>query len=129
MLANGDLVAGGTFWAAGGVAAKHVARWNGQNWFGFGSGMSHPVHALAALPNGDVVATGDFTTAGGVAANHLARWNGTGWQAEVVDPTMTYTAGCALSFAADGTAYIAYGADYTDTRSARRNPTTGLWTV
>src|ERR1041384_6275755 len=32
VLPNGDLVAGGQFTSAGGVAASNVARWNGSSW-------------------------------------------------------------------------------------------------
>jgi hypothetical protein len=79
VLPNGDLVAGGDFTTAGGVAANRVARWNGTSWSPLGSGMSSFVSALAVLPNGDLVAGGQFTTAGGVAANRIARWDGSSW--------------------------------------------------
>jgi hypothetical protein len=79
VLPNGDLVAGGGFSTAGGVAASYVARWNGTSWSPLGSGMNSAVQALAVLPNGDLVAGGSFSTAGGVAANRVARWNGTSW--------------------------------------------------
>lgn len=78
-LPNGDLVVGGSFALAGGVAANCIARWNGTTWSSMGSGTSPIVHALRALPNGDVLAGGDFTTAGGAPASRMARWNGTAW--------------------------------------------------
>ncbi|HEX6810549.1 MAG TPA: hypothetical protein VF384_02895, partial [Planctomycetota bacterium] len=87
VLANGDLVAGGSFTIAGGVSANSIARWDGTSWTALGSGMSLPppysavVHVLVVLANGDLVAAGGFTTAGGVSANNIARWNGTSWSA------------------------------------------------
>jgi hypothetical protein len=81
VLPNGDLVAGGTFTTAGGVAANYVARWDGSAWSELGSGTSSTVLALTVLPNGDLVAGGVFSAAGGVPANCIARWNGTAWSA------------------------------------------------
>src|SRR5262245_34936028 len=79
VLSNGDLVAGGAFTTAGGVAANRVARWDGTAWSAFGSGTDGEVLALAALPNGGLAAGGSFANAGGAAANCIARWNGVAW--------------------------------------------------
>ncbi len=85
LLPNGDLVAGGAFTTAGGVAANSIARWNGASWAPLGSGVAASngdlpqVYSLAVLPNGDIVAGGLFTTAGGLPANNIARWNGSSW--------------------------------------------------
>jgi hypothetical protein len=57
-LPNGDLVVGGEFTTAGGVAANNIAQWNGASWAPLGSGVNGLVYALAALPNGDLVAGG-----------------------------------------------------------------------
>jgi hypothetical protein len=86
-LGNGDLVAGGTFATAGGIAANCIARWNGGAWNALGNGIDptlpfgSAVQALAALPNGDLVAGGSFAAASGVPAANVARWNGTSWSA------------------------------------------------
>jgi hypothetical protein len=85
-LPNGDLVAGGNFTVAGGLAANRVARWNGSSWSPFGSGIDTTglltqVYAVATLADGDLVVGGRFTSAGGVAANSIARWDGAGWAA------------------------------------------------
>ena len=84
--ANGDIVAGGIFAAAGGVGANYIARWNGSSWSPLGSGMSGAgttratgVLALVRLADDSLVAGGVFTTAGGVGANNIAHWNGTSW--------------------------------------------------
>jgi hypothetical protein len=75
-LPNGDLVAGGQFGSAGGLAVNNIARWNGSSWSSLGSGIGMAytewVWALAVLPNGDLVAGGQF-------AYHVARWNGSAW--------------------------------------------------
>lgn len=85
VLPNGDLIAGGNFTFAGGVAANRIARWDGVSWSALGSGVAAGsilqtnVQALSVLPNGDVLAAGLFTIAGGVAANYVARWDGVNW--------------------------------------------------
>jgi hypothetical protein len=75
---NGELIAGGNFTSAGGVACNHVAKWNGVAWQPVGPGF----------PFGDVLALrvhGAELFAGGSLSNypfeHIARWNGATWQA------------------------------------------------
>ncbi len=82
-----QLVAGGAFTTAGGVAANYIARWDGSAWQPFGTGMSSLVESLTTWdPDGrgpqpaQLVAGGDFTTAGGVTVNRIARWDGSTWQ-------------------------------------------------
>lgn len=79
LLANGTLVAGGTFTDAGGALANRVARWNGTIWQPLGTGLGGPVDTLLPLANGDLVVGGSFSSAGGLPANGLARWNGSTW--------------------------------------------------
>ncbi len=74
-LANGDVVAGGSFTVAGGAVADYVARWDGSAWQAMAPGLDGTVHALVTMPNGDVFAGGDFTSPG----SHVARWDGTAW--------------------------------------------------
>ncbi|MFZ4573230.1 MAG: GC-type dockerin domain-anchored protein [Phycisphaerales bacterium] len=78
-LPGGDLIAGGSFLTAGGVAASNIARWTGSDWLPLGSGTNGAVLALTTLQNGDVVAGGTFNRAGGATANFIARWNGAAW--------------------------------------------------
>ncbi len=83
-LPNGDLIAGGSFTTAGGVAANRVARWNGVAWSALGGGItgaSAVVRSLAVLPDGAIVAGGLFEFAGGLPIGNIARWNGTAWSA------------------------------------------------
>jgi hypothetical protein len=81
-----QLIAGGVFATAGGVAASRIARWDGTTWTSLGSGMNNRVNDLTIYdPDGtgpqppQLIAGGFFTTAGGVAANRIARWDGTTW--------------------------------------------------
>ncbi len=68
---NGQLVAGGHFGTAGGMACNCIASWDGSYWRPLGSGMSSKVDALT-VHNGELVAGGYFTTADGVACNGIA---------------------------------------------------------
>ena len=78
---RGNLYAGGDFTIAGGIAANHVAQWNGSAWSALGSGTNGRVYALAFDSSGNMYAGGEFTAAGGIPANHVARWNGGTWNA------------------------------------------------
>lgn len=83
VLANGDVIAGGTFWGMGGVTSmRGLARWNGTAWSPFGTGLPNgSVHAFTVLASGDVVVGGQIGVAGGKVARNLARWDGTQWSA------------------------------------------------
>jgi hypothetical protein len=76
------LYAAGDFTSAGGVAASHIARWDGASWSPVGSGTNFPVYALAVHDDGNgpaLYAGGQFGSAGGVSASRVARWDGTSW--------------------------------------------------
>jgi hypothetical protein len=80
VMPNGDLIAGGNFEGAGGVAVSNIARWNGKAWSAIApttglQGLQNTVYALAAMPNGDILAGGSNGIGGGV----INRWNGTAW--------------------------------------------------
>ena len=83
LLPNGDLVAGGLFTTAGGVAANNIARWDGVTWAPLALGLDNSVMALLLRSNGELVAGGHFNYSGSSATspwlNHVARWNGTAW--------------------------------------------------
>ena len=72
VLPGGELIAGGAFTAAGGVAANRVARWNGAAWSALGSGTDNDVLALTRLANDYVIVGGNFTTANGEPSPYLA---------------------------------------------------------
>jgi hypothetical protein len=72
-LGNGDLLACGSFSAAGGVSANCIARWDGASWRPVGAGPDRPVSTMAAMPNGDVVFAGGFTRMGGAPSPGMVR--------------------------------------------------------
>jgi hypothetical protein len=78
------LFAGGLFTTAGGLAASHVAKWNGVGWSALAGGTNSEVRALAEYDDGNgarLYAGGSFATAGLVVADHVASWNGSSWAA------------------------------------------------
>ncbi len=82
---NGELIAGGRFLTAGGVAANCIASWNGTVWQPLGAGMGGSYHqSLAVIGltafNGDLIVGGDFTRAGDLPSNRIARWDGSAWR-------------------------------------------------
>lgn len=91
---NKELIVGGTFVTAGGVAVNNIAGWNGSEWRGLGSGMTSPginsvgVYSLRVV-GATLVAGGEFSSAGGVPAKCVAVWNGTTWQPLASDATNT----------------------------------------
>lgn len=97
VLANGDVVAAGSFGLINGVSVPYLARWNGAVWSMLGSGVSGLVVHVLQMPNGDLVASGNFSVAGGVAANRIARWNGAAWS-----PLGTGALGSAMALLPDG---------------------------
>ena len=76
-----NIYLGGAFLSAnyenqiGFVPTSRVAKWNGTQWSGFGSGMNSIVNALAFDSSGTLHAGGQFTTANGVTVNYIAKWN------------------------------------------------------
>src|SRR4249919_3318408 len=46
------LFAGGDFTQMGGIAAAHIARWDGTSWTAIGTGFDGPVYALAVYDDG-----------------------------------------------------------------------------
>lgn len=87
ILAQGELVVGGTFSSISGTSASRVAIWDGSTWSSMGSGMSgssgffYPlaVNALVSDSAANVYAGGHFHNAGGIPVNGLAKWDGNNW--------------------------------------------------
>jgi hypothetical protein len=69
-----DLYVAGSFDRAGDVAARNVARWDGERWSPLGPGCDSGVQALAVL-GGRLYAGGSFSTAGGLLVGGLACWD------------------------------------------------------
>ena len=74
VLPNGDLIAGGNMWQAGGVSVERIARWDGAQWHAMDEGVNSPVWGLTVLPTGELLAVGGFTMAGNHVSAKLARW-------------------------------------------------------
>lgn len=68
-----ELIAGGSFTTAGGVAASRIARWDEMSWRPLGSGTTGEVHALR-VHNDRLIVGGSFSDAGGAGTPFLARW-------------------------------------------------------
>ncbi len=80
---NGQIVVGGQFTAAGGVAGQnYLARINGDGSldtaFDPGSGANGAVETVAVQPDGNILLGGDFSEVNGQAMNYIARLNGSG---------------------------------------------------
>jgi hypothetical protein len=79
--ASQAVVAVGGFTQIGGVAALHIAYFDGSAWHPMGSGIPNGgVGALTtwtpAGANPNVIAVGSFAVAGGITCNGIARWDG-----------------------------------------------------
>lgn len=79
VLPNNELVVGGQFTSAGGVAVSNVAKWNGTSWEAMGSLLNGQVSKLLVMPNGDLIAGGQFTSSGLGVVNGIARWSESDW--------------------------------------------------
>jgi hypothetical protein len=86
-----ELVAGGLFTTAGGVAANRIARWDEYTniinpppaaWSPMGAGFNNGVYAIERH-NSETYAGGVFTASGATTLNRVARWNEASgvWQA------------------------------------------------
>lgn len=82
--AFGNVYVAGSFDTAGGVAAKGIAKWDGNTWSSLGSGVNGSstqpsIRSLAVDRSGNLYAGGEFDSIGGIAANNIAKWDGTAW--------------------------------------------------
>lgn len=75
---DGVVYVGGEFTKAGGIAASHIARWDGRSWQPLGEGIDGQVSAIA-VDGEDIYVAGKFSVAGGVTANSIALWDGNAW--------------------------------------------------
>lgn len=81
VLANGDLVLGGSVLVAGSTTNSGVVRWTGSGWqpLSPAAQLGGSVNALLAEPNGDLVVGGAFQNIGMTSFGRIARWNGSSW--------------------------------------------------
>lgn len=83
---NGELIAGGSFLEAGGVACNNVAAWDGSAWHPLGDGLVAEMTGTSTTVwdlffyNGRLIAGGNFDKSGTTQTNYIAQWNGTSWQ-------------------------------------------------
>ena len=79
-LYNSNLVVGGNFYNAGGVAdADYLALRTDSGWYAVDGGLNGSVLAMT-VADGSLFVGGAFASAGGVnATQHLAQWNASGW--------------------------------------------------
>ncbi len=78
-----ELVVGGNFFFAGGVAANSIARWNGTEFGTVGEGFDNTVTTLVIEDVGDgekLYAGGSFVLSGSEAIFGLASWDGADWR-------------------------------------------------
>jgi len=83
VLANGDLVLGGSMRLAGGGPANgaSLVRWTGSGWERLGGTtfFGGGVHTMVVEPNGDLVVAGEFQYVNLTLFGGIARWNGSTW--------------------------------------------------
>ena len=136
VLPGGDVIVGGSFTTAGGIAASRIARCNPTSglWSAVGTGINinGGVYALAVLPGGDVIVGGNFPTAGGVAARNIARCNPTTGIWSALGTGIIGNVNALLVLPGDDV--IAGGSFNTAggvaaSRIARCNPTAGVWSA
>lgn len=78
VLANGDLVAAGTFFSG----SHALARWTGTAWASMGVQGNNDfawASTLTVMPSGDLVVGGSFADIGQLSVRNIARWNGSIW--------------------------------------------------
>jgi hypothetical protein len=76
----GNVFVCGYFRSIGGVTVNGFAKWDGANWFPFGTEGKN-ITILSIDNSGNIYAGGKFDTIGGVTAKNLAVWNGITWSA------------------------------------------------
>jgi hypothetical protein len=77
---DGNLYAGGYFYAAGESAANNIAMWDGSGWAGIGEGNGlSGGGTLEADRNGNLYVGGSLYTAGNIVPEGIARWDGSAW--------------------------------------------------
>lgn len=80
---SGNVYVGGDFTTIMGVAANHIAKWDGATWTALGSGLtrsSGQTTVRAILVDGaNIYAGGIFDASGATPIHNLGVWNGSAW--------------------------------------------------
>ena len=109
---DGSLFAAGSFNQTQGSVQNSIARWNGVQWAGLGTGTNSSVVSMTMAPGNRIYLQGTFTTAGGIPAFGFARYDyGNASVTITGQPTsLTRCSGAAASFTvtASGTGPFTY---------------------
>jgi hypothetical protein len=77
---QGNLYAGGSIYSNSNPNIRRIARWDGTQWSGLGTGMGlggiTQVYCMAVY-NGELYIGGEFGSANGMSVNYIVKWNGT----------------------------------------------------
>lgn len=79
--AGSELIVGGDFGSANGVAVNNIARWNGTSWSALGVGTAFDVHAACVYDDGSGDGPSLFVAGGDTpaqATGRIAKWRGCG---------------------------------------------------
>lgn len=123
--ANGDIYAGGSFGAMGGVAnTLRLARWSasGSAWNALSTGADGQVNSLTFGLDGTLYITGQFNNLGAVAALRVGSWNGTAFNAM---GTGLNNNGIVLATGLDGTIYV--GGSFTSAGGSSNTVAIARW--
>lgn len=76
-----DLIVGGRFASAGGIAARNVARWDGSQWAAFDIGLGGVTDYVSALEAQDetLFVGGGFPGSGTIDSPNIIGWDGSQW--------------------------------------------------
>ncbi len=111
--AAGNIYAVGNFPTMNGVNVSGVAKYNGTNWSGLGTGAANVTsdYPFAVKVIGtSVYVGGNMTNVGGFLANGFAKWNGTSWS---IPNTAGYAIGGTVSMTnINNDLYIAANSSY-----------------
>lgn len=82
---NGNnIFVGGQWNSIYGTNTASIARYDGTNWHGLGTGLTNafgvPLVRDIIIRSNEVFVCGRFDSAGGIAATNIAKWNGSAWQ-------------------------------------------------
>ena len=103
---NNQIIVGGGFTHAGGIAANHIAKWDGTNWSALNGGCDNTVNGLA-VRNNALYVFGQFTQVDGVLdVNYAAQWNGSAWSTIPGFPTSTQIPNCGPAITYHDTVYF-----------------------
>jgi len=104
---TGNIYAGGSFGAMGGVAnTLRLAKWTGAAWTALSTGADGEVDAIVIGIDRNVYITGQFTNLGAVAALQIGYWNTTSLAFVAMGTGLNSTGGRALAVGPNGLIYV-----------------------